>query len=107
MTPNSNNHVSDWIVLLLSSMSAVIVRLIKAAEKPSKSVVIGELILGLVFCFILAPAVQEYFALSLKAVCAITWAGAYFSGLVLKGMENIIKGYIDKITPKIKDEEKG
>jgi hypothetical protein len=92
-----NEQLNEYLAYFLSGMTAVMSRLIRATERPSKSVILGEVLIGLAFCFILAPAVQEKFGLSTKAVCAITWAGSYFSGLILKGIENIIKSHLDSL----------
>jgi hypothetical protein len=95
-----NQELNELIAIFSSGMIAVAVRLFKATEKPSVIFVIGELLIGLSFCFVLAPAVQEHFALSTKSICAITWAGCFFSGMVLKQLEALIKAYFQKLTPK-------
>lgn len=95
-----SKELSELFTLFLCAMTAVTARIIKASEPPSKPVIIGEILIGLAFCFILAPAIKEHFGLSDKQIYAITWSGAYFSGLVLQGIENIIRGYLDKIAPK-------
>jgi hypothetical protein len=95
-----SKELSEYFTLFLCAMTAVAARIIKASEPPSKAVIFGEILIGLAFCFILAPAIKEYFSLSDREIYAITWAGAYFSGIVLQGIENIIKGYLSKITPK-------
>lgn len=95
-----NKELSELFTLFLCAMTAVTARIIKASEPPSKAVIMGEILIGLAFCFILAPAIKEHFGLSDKQIYAITWAGAYFSGLVLQGIENILKIYLEKITPK-------
>lgn len=96
-------EIKDLFVLFLCAMTAVCTRIVKAVDRPSKMFIFGEVLIGLAFCFFLAPAVKEHWSLSIQATCAITWVGSYFSGLVLKGLEEIIKGYFVKFTPK-KDE---
>ncbi len=92
-----NDQLNEYIAYFFSGMTAVMARIIRATERPSKSVVMGEVLIGLAFCFILAPAAQEHYGLSTKAVCAMTWAGSYFSGIILKGVENVIKSYLEAI----------
>jgi len=100
-----SQEINDLLAIFFSGMTAVAIRLVRAIEKPSRPVIIGEVLVGLAFCFIIAPAAQERYSLSIKAVCAMTWAGAYFSGLLLQGAERILKGYVEKFTPKPKEED--
>ena len=93
-------EVKDLFVLFVCAMTAVVTRIVKATHKPSKMFIFGEILIGLAFCFFLAPAVQEQWNLSIQATCAITWVGASFSGLVLKCLEDLIKAYFTKFTPK-------
>ena len=86
-----NEQINEYLAYFVSGMAAVVSRLVRATERPSRSVIMGEVLIGLAFCFILAPALQEYYGLSTKAVCAITWAGSYFSGVILQGVEAVIK----------------
>ena len=103
---NPDEQLNEYLSYFLSGMTAVMARLIRASERPSKSVIIGEVLIGLAFCFIFAPAIQEHYGLSTKAVCVMTWAGSYFSGLILKGVETAIKSHLDgmkKAKPKKDD----
>ena len=93
----------DKMAIFASAMSAVALKLVRATARPSIPVVVGEVLLGLTFCFIIAPAVQEYYHLSLKLICALTWIGALFSGILLQGAENVIKAWIEKVTPNDND----
>ena len=103
LTPNES--LNDTLAIFASAMTAVATRLVRATAKPSKTVITGEILIGLAFCFFLAPAVQEYYGLSVKAICAMTWAGSYFSGLLLAASEKILLGYVKKFTPKNDDSE--
>lgn len=103
-----SQEINELMALFASAMIAVATKLIKASKKPSLLVIIGEVLIGLAFCFILAPAMQEYFGLSIRVVCAMTWVGAYFSGILLTGAESVIRDYFSKIafkTPKNNDSE--
>jgi FtsH-binding integral membrane protein len=96
-------ELKDVFVLFACAMTAVVTRIIKSTNKPSKMFIFGEILIGLAFCFFLAPAVQLQWSLSIQATCAITWVGAYFSGLVLKCLEDLIKAYFTSFTPKNDD----
>jgi hypothetical protein len=96
-------ELKDLFVLFVCAMTAVVTRIIKSTNKPSKMFIFGEILIGLAFCFFLAPAVQLQWNLSIQATCAITWVGAYFSGLVLKCLEDLIKAYFTSVTPKHDD----
>jgi len=97
MTPPPD--LDEKMAVFASAMAAVTLKLVKATTRPSVAVIIAEVLLGLAFCFILAPAVQEHYNLSLKAVCAFTWIGALFSGILLQGAEVYIKAWLEKVTP--------
>ena len=94
----------EKMAIFASAMSAIALKLIRATSRPSFPVVVGEILLGLTFCFIIAPAVQEYYNLSLKIICALTWIGALFSGILLQGAESVIKAWIGKVTPNDNDD---
>lgn len=95
----------EKMAIFVSAMSAVALKLVRTASRPSVPVVVGEVLVGLAFCFIIAPAVQEYYNLSLKVICAFTWIGALFSSVLLQGAENTIKAWLTKITPTTKKDD--
>jgi len=103
MTPPAD--LDEKIAVFASAMAAVTLKLVRATTRPSVAVIAAEVLIGLAFCFILAPAVQEHWNLSLKVVCAFTWIGALFSGILLQGAEVYIKAWLEKVTPDNKNDD--
>ena len=88
-----DQQINELLAVFASAMIAVSARLMSAVERPSKAIAVSEILVGLGFCFFLAPALQEHYKLSVKETCGIVWVSSYFSGLILKAGEDAIKSY--------------
>lgn len=89
--------INELLSLFCASMAAVISKLLKAAVRPSLTVIIAEVIVGCSFCFIIAPALAEWYGLSIKVACLFAWIGSYFSSLLIKSGEDIIQAWVSDI----------
>jgi hypothetical protein len=87
----SDQNINDALLIFASAMLAIAIKVLRATERPSKTVFFGEVLIGVSFCWVIAPALQEYYGLSTKVTCALAWVSSYFSGLILKAAEEVLK----------------
>ena len=78
-----NEELKKYIVLFLAGVFPAMIRFLNL-EKRNMRYFLIEVMTGISFAFFIAPAVIEYYNLSLKLGCGVTFILAYFSEQVLR-----------------------